>query len=153
LPRLVSGCAIEAKALDGDALAPDTLWSKSVADRPRLEESPVKFRQIVQCFSQGRTPALARGKAFPVTPRGTPKSRGRSSAETSTRKVTMRELEQKIARLEILTEQLRLHLQNLQRTSHDAAEARSKLYGLLQELAELQRERDRRKAIIDFAGA
>ena len=65
----------------------------------------------------------------------------------------MREMEEKIARLEMLAEQLRLHLQDLQRTSHDAAEARSKLYGLLQELTELQRERDRRKAISDLAAA
>jgi hypothetical protein len=63
----------------------------------------------------------------------------------------MREIENQIARLEMRSEQLGVHLQELARNSHQAAEARSQLYAVLQELAQLKAERDRRKALLDFA--
>ena len=54
------------------------------------------------------------------------------------------DLENRIARLELRAEQLRIHLQDLPRNGSEATQVRSKLYGMLQELAELKTEHARR---------
>ena len=59
----------------------------------------------------------------------------------------MVDLNNQIARLDMLAEQLAIHLQGLSRNASEAARARSELYGLLQELAKLKSERDRREAL------
>jgi hypothetical protein len=58
-------------------------------------------------------------------------------------------LDSQIAQLETLAEQLATHLQELARNGPEAASARSELYALLQELAELKAERDRRSALLE----
>ena len=59
----------------------------------------------------------------------------------------MVDLNNQIARLEMRAEQLAIHLQGLARNASEAARARSELYVLLQELAELKAERERREAL------
>jgi hypothetical protein len=61
----------------------------------------------------------------------------------------MVDLDDQIARLDMLAEQLRIHLQDLRRNAREAASARSELYALLQELAQLKAERDRRRAMLE----
>lgn len=61
----------------------------------------------------------------------------------------MVDLENRIARLELRAEQIGIHLQNLQRNAPEAARARSKLYTMLRELAELKAERERRNALME----
>ena len=65
----------------------------------------------------------------------------------------MPELENKIARLEMRAEQMAIHLQELGRNVPEAARARSEQYALLQDLAELKAECERRKALLDLKGA
>jgi hypothetical protein len=54
-----------------------------------------------------------------------------------------------IARLEMRTEQMAIHLQDLGRNSLQAVKVRSELYAMLQQLAELKAERERRNARLD----
>ena len=61
----------------------------------------------------------------------------------------MVDLDDQIARLDMLTEQLAIHLQGLRRNARDAASARSELLALLQELAQLEAERDQREALLE----
>jgi hypothetical protein len=63
------------------------------------------------------------------------------------------DLENRIARLEQRVEQLGIHLQDLARNGPEATQVRSKLYGMLQELAELKTERARTKALLELEGA
>jgi hypothetical protein len=63
------------------------------------------------------------------------------------------DLENRIARLELRAEQLGIHLQDLSRNGPEATQVRSKLYGMLQELAELKTERARTKALLELEGA
>jgi hypothetical protein len=53
----------------------------------------------------------------------------------------MFELNRKIARLEMCSEQLRLHLRSIDRASDEAAEVRSDLLTMLQQLSALKGER------------
>jgi hypothetical protein len=46
-------------------------------------------------------------------------------------------------------EQMAIHLQDLGRNSPEAVRVRSELYAMLQQLAELKAERERRKALLD----
>jgi hypothetical protein len=55
----------------------------------------------------------------------------------------MRDLNGRIARLEMCSEQLRLHLRSVPRDSLEAEEVRSDLLSMLQELAMLKGERQR----------
>jgi hypothetical protein len=59
----------------------------------------------------------------------------------------MLDLDDQIARLELRAEQMAIHLQDLGRNEPDAIGARSKLYAILQKLAELKSERRRRNAM------
>jgi hypothetical protein len=61
------------------------------------------------------------------------------------------DLDNRIARLDMLAEQLAIHLQALKRNASEAAAARSELYALLQELAQLKAERERREALLEEA--
>jgi len=63
------------------------------------------------------------------------------------------DLENRIARLESRAEQLAIHLQDLPRNGSEAMHVRSKLYGMLQELAELKTEQARRKALLELEEA
>jgi hypothetical protein len=58
-------------------------------------------------------------------------------------------IDNQIARLDMLAEQLGIHLQGLRRNAREAASARSELYALLQELAQLKAERARRRAMLE----
>ena len=60
------------------------------------------------------------------------------------------DLNNQIVRLDMLTEQLAIHLRDLARNASEAARARSELYALLQKLAELKAERDRREALLEM---
>jgi hypothetical protein len=62
----------------------------------------------------------------------------------------MVDLNNQIVRLDMLTEQLAIHLRDLARNASEAARARSELYALLQKLAELKAERDRREALLEM---
>ncbi len=53
----------------------------------------------------------------------------------------MLELNNRISRIEICSEQLRIHLRSIDRTSIEADEVRSELLMLLQDLVRLKRER------------
>jgi hypothetical protein len=61
----------------------------------------------------------------------------------------MADLDNQIARLDMRAEQLAIHLQGLGRNTSEAATTRSELYALLQELAELKAERERREALLE----
>jgi hypothetical protein len=61
----------------------------------------------------------------------------------------MLDLDNQIARLEMRAEQMAIHLQDLGRNSPKAVRVRSELYAMLQQLAELKAERERRKALLD----
>ncbi len=58
----------------------------------------------------------------------------------------MLELNNRISRIEICSEQLRIHLRSIDRTSIEADEVRSELLMLLQDLVRLKRERLRLKS-------
>ncbi len=62
----------------------------------------------------------------------------------------MRELNDRIARLQICSEQLRLHLRSLPRGSQETEEIRSDLLCMLQELASLKGERQRMAHTLDI---
>ena len=59
-------------------------------------------------------------------------------------------LDDKIARLEMLSEQVGIHLQELSHHSREAGESRSRLYKMLEELAELKVQKQRLEAGFDF---
>jgi hypothetical protein len=61
----------------------------------------------------------------------------------------MLDLDNQIARLEMRAEQMAIHLQDLGRNSLGAVKVRSELYAMLQQLAELKAERERRNARLD----
>jgi hypothetical protein len=61
----------------------------------------------------------------------------------------MLDLDNQIARLQMRAEQMAIHLQDLGRNSPEAVRVRSELYAMLQQLAELKAERERRKALLD----
>jgi hypothetical protein len=63
------------------------------------------------------------------------------------------DLENRIARLELRAEQLSIHLQDLPRNGLEATQVRSKLYGMLQELAELKTKHARHKALLELEEA
>ena len=63
------------------------------------------------------------------------------------------DLENRIARLELRAEQLAIHLQDLSRNGREAMQVRYKLYGMLQELAELKTEQARRKELLELEEA
>ena len=63
------------------------------------------------------------------------------------------DLENRIARLELRAEQLGIHLQDLPRNGPETTQVRSKLYAMLQELAELKTEQARRKALLELEEA
>ena len=63
------------------------------------------------------------------------------------------DLENRIARLELRAEQLSIHLQDLPRNGPEATQVRSKLYGMLQELAELKTEQARHNALLELEEA
>src|SRR4030095_12267405 len=65
----------------------------------------------------------------------------------------VRELDDRIARLELRAEQLGIHLQDLSRNGREATQVRSELYGMLQELAELRTEQARRNALLELEEA
>jgi hypothetical protein len=57
----------------------------------------------------------------------------------------MLDLDNHIARVELRAEQMAIHLQELGRSALYAPSARSELYAILQQLAVLKSERQRRK--------
>jgi hypothetical protein len=61
----------------------------------------------------------------------------------------MLDLDNQIARLETRAEQMAILLQDLGRNSLEAVKVRSELYAMLQQLAELKAERERRNARLD----
>jgi hypothetical protein len=61
----------------------------------------------------------------------------------------MLDLDNQIARLETRAEQMAILLQDLGRNSLEAVKVRSELYAMLQQLAELKAERERRNALLD----
>ena len=65
----------------------------------------------------------------------------------------MLELTNKIARLEMLSEQLGIHLQLLPRHSREAAQTRSRLYRMMEKLAELKSRKQRLKAELELREA
>jgi hypothetical protein len=65
----------------------------------------------------------------------------------------MLDLDNQIARLELRAEQMGIHLQDLGRNVPEATKARSELYAMLQQLAELKAERERRKALLGMEEA
>jgi len=62
----------------------------------------------------------------------------------------LQDLHKRMARLELRSEQLRIHLQLLDRASSEATEVRSMLFGILQELA-LKEEREHLEAVLGQA--
>jgi hypothetical protein len=62
----------------------------------------------------------------------------------------MAELDDQIARVTMRATQVAIHLQELARNEPEAARARSALYGLLRELAELKCARARRDALLEM---
>jgi hypothetical protein len=62
----------------------------------------------------------------------------------------MAELDDQIARVTMRATQVAIHLQELARNEPEAARARSALYALLRELAELKSERARRDALLEM---
>ena len=69
----------------------------------------------------------------------------------SAQNAVMADLDNQIARLNMRAEQIAIHLQDLARNGPEAARARSALYALLRELAELKAERNRRDALLEDA--
>ena len=65
----------------------------------------------------------------------------------------MLELTNKIARLEMLSEQLGLHLQLLPRNSREAAQTRSRLYRMMEKLTELKSKKERLEAELELGEA
>ena len=65
----------------------------------------------------------------------------------------MLELTNKIARLEMLSEQLGIHLQLLPRNSCEAAQTRSHLYRMMEKLAELKSRKQRLEAELELREA
>ena len=65
----------------------------------------------------------------------------------------MLELTKKIARLEMLSEQLGIHLQLLPRHSREAAQTRSRLYRMMEKLAELKSRKQRLEAELELREA
>jgi hypothetical protein len=63
----------------------------------------------------------------------------------------MIQLNNQIARLEMRSEQLRMHLQCLDRGSPDAAEARLMLFAMLQKLVVLKGRREQFESEFDLA--
>ena len=61
----------------------------------------------------------------------------------------MAELDKQIARLEMRAEQLTILLRDLARNEPEAASARSELYALIWQLAELKVEREWREALLE----
>jgi chaperonin cofactor prefoldin len=61
----------------------------------------------------------------------------------------LKDLNTRIERLEMRIEQLRIHLQSLSRASAEAAEVRSMLYGMLQQLANLKEDREELQAALE----
>jgi hypothetical protein len=59
-------------------------------------------------------------------------------------------LNQRIARLELRIEQLRIHLLSLVRASSEATEVRSMLYGMLRGLVGLKEEREQLEALLEL---
>lgn len=60
----------------------------------------------------------------------------------------MFELETRIARLELVSEQLRLHLRSIPRDTAEADEVRSDLLSMLQDIVQLKGERQKLEAEI-----
>jgi hypothetical protein len=60
----------------------------------------------------------------------------------------LNDLHKRIARLELRIEQLRIHLQSLDRGSSEATEVRSMLLGMLQDLVALKEEREQLEAVL-----
>jgi uncharacterized protein involved in exopolysaccharide biosynthesis len=65
----------------------------------------------------------------------------------------LNDLNQRIARLELRIEQLRIHLQCLARASSEATGVRSMLYGMLQKLVRLKEQREHIEALLDLGEA
>jgi hypothetical protein len=63
----------------------------------------------------------------------------------------LKDMSTRITRLELRIEQLRIHLQSLSRASVEAAEVRSMLYGMLQQLATLKEDREELEAALEVA--
>jgi hypothetical protein len=62
----------------------------------------------------------------------------------------LNDLNRRITRLELRIEQLRIHLQSLARTTSEATEVRSMLYGMLQQLVGLKEQREHIEAVLDL---
>ena len=65
----------------------------------------------------------------------------------------LNDLHKRIARLELRIEQLRFHLQSLDRASSEATEVRSMLLGMLKDLVALKEEREHLEAELDLEDA
>jgi hypothetical protein len=65
----------------------------------------------------------------------------------------LNDLQNRIARLELRIEQLRIHLQSLDRGSSEATEVRSMLFGMLQDLVALKEGREHLEAELDLEEA
>jgi len=65
----------------------------------------------------------------------------------------LNDLHKRIARLELRIEQLRFHLQSLDRASSEATEVRSMLFGMLKDLVALKEEREHLEAELDLEDA
>jgi TnpA family transposase len=63
----------------------------------------------------------------------------------------LKDINTRIMRLELRIAQLRIHLQSLARASAEAAEVRSMLYGMLQQLASLKESREEMEAALEAA--
>jgi hypothetical protein len=65
----------------------------------------------------------------------------------------LKDINTRIARLELKIEQLRIHLNSLGRASAEASEVRSMLYGMLQELTALKEAREQLEVALDLEAA
>jgi hypothetical protein len=65
----------------------------------------------------------------------------------------LRDLNTRIARLELRIEQLCIHLQSLAHSSAEAIEARSMLYDMLRDLVALKEEREQLEAVLGLEEA
>jgi hypothetical protein len=65
----------------------------------------------------------------------------------------MVEMNNQIARLEMRSEQLRIHLLSLSRGSAEAAQVRKELFGMLQNLVALKSRRDMLESVLGLEAA
>jgi hypothetical protein len=108
----------------------------------------IKLRIVVATFGRFLTRVNCAVRSAATSQEPTP-SRYVVTAKASNQGGVMVDLNSQIARLDMLAKQLAIHLQGLARNAPEAASARSELYALLQGLAQLKAERERREALLE----